>query len=383
MRDELDEFIQSCLPCARYTWKKEGYHPSRSVEADRPWDHIEIDLIGPIVASRTGHSYILTVVDVLSGYTVLRALVSSTKEAVARELWMIFCDYGTPRIIQSDNGTEFVNEVIEAISKLYGVERRLVVPYHPQANGAVERRNKDVGQVLKKLVEGNFEEWNLWLPHVQLSINTQVQIRTGSTPMSVMFGRDFHGFLNFEDTKEVEQNEKLDNAVQLWRKLMTFDVWPALSERSKEHKIVARQALDSARKLVEPFKVGESVMVLNVNKEGKFDQLYEGPYEVERVTAGGNYILKDVLGQVLERRFTPFMLQHTRSMAVPSGEGMVEKDAKIQELTEGKGRDDKFYQVQKILKHKKVGSNTFIIADGKDLDPSMICGFERRIFTAI
>jgi len=61
--------------------------------ADRPWDHIEVDLIGPLPVSENGITYILTVVDVCTAYTVLRSLKSKEMEQVARKLWEIFTDY--------------------------------------------------------------------------------------------------------------------------------------------------------------------------------------------------------------------------------------------------------------------------------------------------
>jgi len=38
-------------------------------------------------------------VDVLSGYVVLRALSSKMMETVTRAMWDIFCEYGTPKIL--------------------------------------------------------------------------------------------------------------------------------------------------------------------------------------------------------------------------------------------------------------------------------------------
>ena len=34
---------------------------------------------------------------------------------IVQYLFQVFCDFGFPKIIQSDNGTEFVNKIIKAI----------------------------------------------------------------------------------------------------------------------------------------------------------------------------------------------------------------------------------------------------------------------------
>ena len=126
----------------------------QSVEADQPWDHVQIDLIGPLFPSDAGMTQVFTVVNVLSGFIVLRALKDKAMDTVARALWKIFYEFGTPKIIQSDNGTEFVNSVMQGLTKLYGVDHRLITPYHPRANGLVERVNKEVGKGLKKRLVG-------------------------------------------------------------------------------------------------------------------------------------------------------------------------------------------------------------------------------------
>jgi hypothetical protein len=56
----------------------------------------------------------------------------------AAKFYMIFCAFGPPKIMQSDNGTEFVNQLVEALLKAANVDR-LVAPWNPRANGLAER----------------------------------------------------------------------------------------------------------------------------------------------------------------------------------------------------------------------------------------------------
>ena len=61
----------------------------------------------------------------------------------------IFCHFGSPLILHSDNGREFVNQVIHALLKLWpdcqminGKAR------HSQSQGSVERCNRDIENML-------------------------------------------------------------------------------------------------------------------------------------------------------------------------------------------------------------------------------------------
>ena len=52
------------------------------------------------------------------------------------------CRYGVTDIHISDNGTEFVNLVAQDLYNHSGVQHHITLPYHPQANGLVERLNR-------------------------------------------------------------------------------------------------------------------------------------------------------------------------------------------------------------------------------------------------
>ena len=82
---------------------------------------------------------------------VLKVLKNKDEYSVARALWEIFAFLGLPTIIQSDNGTEFVNKVLEVFVELHGIDHRLIAAHHLRANGFVERNNFDIQQIFKKV----------------------------------------------------------------------------------------------------------------------------------------------------------------------------------------------------------------------------------------
>ena len=54
MRADIKKIISQCVDCQRFDTVREGFHPMKSIEADNPWDHIQIDLIGPLPKSTSG-----------------------------------------------------------------------------------------------------------------------------------------------------------------------------------------------------------------------------------------------------------------------------------------------------------------------------------------
>ena len=118
-----------------------------SIEADKPFDHVEIDLVGPIPISEQGCDFYLTYVDVMSGYTILRALKGKAMETIAMALWGIICEYGTPKIIQSDNGTEFINQLIKQLCQTLGIDHQLIHQTHANGHFGVEHGFKQIWEL--------------------------------------------------------------------------------------------------------------------------------------------------------------------------------------------------------------------------------------------
>ena len=76
----------------------------------------------------------------------------------------IFCDIGFPKILQSDNGGEFVNEVMDAVKQLSKIDVRHIAPYHHRANGLAERTIGSTSNAIYKALQGLTTQWDAYLP---------------------------------------------------------------------------------------------------------------------------------------------------------------------------------------------------------------------------
>ena len=63
----------------------------------------------------------------------------------------IICQFRLPQEIISYNGSHFEGEVWRVMEE-YGIEHHESSPYRPRANGAVEATNKNVKNILAKMV---------------------------------------------------------------------------------------------------------------------------------------------------------------------------------------------------------------------------------------
>lgn len=194
LKQEAAKVTSQCKECLRFNIVKHGYHPLSPISADTPFEHVAIDLAGPFATSTRNNHYLFVLVDVHSRFTVLRALPDKSMNTIAETLIEIFCNFGFPKIVQSDNGTEFVNKVIKHLTSTAMIDHRLVTPYHPRANGLAERYVQTATRLIKKLVHGVKKEWDDHIPFIQYAINIKTATIHNSTPFTVMFGRKHNAF---------------------------------------------------------------------------------------------------------------------------------------------------------------------------------------------
>ena len=146
--------------------------------------HIAIDTALSFPTSPRGFNVLLVVVCVFTQFVFLRALRDKSARAISAALFGIFADFGFPRIIQSDNGTEFVNRLMQTMSENCGIDRRLTTAYHPRANGLAERFVGTSTRAIKKLLEEKDTDWDRFVPAVSLLMNFKVADSHKSTPFS-------------------------------------------------------------------------------------------------------------------------------------------------------------------------------------------------------
>ncbi|KAG1128568.1 hypothetical protein G6F37_013674 [Rhizopus arrhizus] len=69
--DEAKSIVSSCTECQKHNISKRGYHPLTNVMANRPFDHIAIDLAGPLPVTDEGYLFLLVVTDICTKYVIM------------------------------------------------------------------------------------------------------------------------------------------------------------------------------------------------------------------------------------------------------------------------------------------------------------------------
>ncbi|KAK8596894.1 hypothetical protein V6N13_001505 [Hibiscus sabdariffa] len=116
--------------------------------------------MGPSPSSH-GDLYILLAVDYVSKWVEVIATPRNDSQTVLKFLHKhIFTRFGTPRAIISDEGTHFDNKLIAKALQRYGIRHKIAIAYHPQTNGQPEISNREIKQILEKVVNTRRKDWS-------------------------------------------------------------------------------------------------------------------------------------------------------------------------------------------------------------------------------
>ena len=136
----------------------------------------------------------------------LAATKDATSESAIRAIvtnWI--CRYGVPKSIVSDNGKHFTSHEFKETCGRLKVKLRHSTTYHPQGNGTVERRFRDVARMVRVFSNAG-REWDETLPHIMFLSRNIRNSTTGYAPSMLIYGSairnpiDLDGnFLQFQD----------------------------------------------------------------------------------------------------------------------------------------------------------------------------------------
>ncbi|XP_071487082.1 uncharacterized protein [Diadema antillarum] len=146
--------------------------------------------------SEKKNRYILTVIDVATRYPEAIPLPSIETERVAEALVSIFTRVGIPKEMLTDQGTQFTSDLMKEVSKLLSIKHFTTSPYHPAANGLVERFNGTLKQMLKRMCAENPKDWDRYITPLLFAVREAPQESMGFSPFELLYGRKVRGPLD-------------------------------------------------------------------------------------------------------------------------------------------------------------------------------------------
>jgi len=155
-----------------------------------PMQYYQIDLIdmSNYKWSNNGYSWILTIIDLFTKKAYAVGLKNKEAPTVtdAISTWLQSLSI-PPRVIQSDRGSEFINQQLKALLASNNIRQQLSLAHSPESQGSIERLNKNIKTMLNSYFTTYKQPiWKDILPQVIQNYNNSVHSSIGMKPSIAM-----------------------------------------------------------------------------------------------------------------------------------------------------------------------------------------------------
>ncbi|KAJ0001787.1 hypothetical protein NQD34_001583 [Periophthalmus magnuspinnatus] len=190
MEIDIKEYVKCCQRCIlAKTPDPSARAPLESIRTSAPMELVCLDFWSAEDSKQ--HSVdVLVITDHFTKLAHAFPCPDQTAKQVAKKLWdHVFCVYGFPERIHSDQGANFESELIAELLRLSGVSKSHTTAYHPMGNGGTERFNRTLGNMLRSLPLKQKQKWPQQIQTLTFAYNSTVHETTGYAPFQLMFGR--------------------------------------------------------------------------------------------------------------------------------------------------------------------------------------------------
>lgn len=198
-KDMIKDIRDYCESCSLCQTSKPGNQKlygllNPLVPPTRPWETIGVDFVGPLPESKTVSGSFDMLMVVIDHLTSMVHLIPTRQTYRAKDVAEVMFDkvykyHGLPESIVSDRDSLFTSVFWDRLHKLVGTELKMSTSFHPETDGATERANRTVTQMLRQCISPNQRDWAVKLPGIEFAINSARTETTGYAPFFLNSGQ--------------------------------------------------------------------------------------------------------------------------------------------------------------------------------------------------
>ncbi|XP_053213836.1 uncharacterized protein LOC128397176 [Panonychus citri] len=192
MRKYVNNYVKTCDECQ--TRKRSYLTPAgllQPITVGGVAERFGIDILGPFPKSFKENKYIVVSTEYFTRFAIVKALPEATTAQIAIFIVEnIVCQFGSPKEILSDRGSQFRSKLMAELTGLMQTKHKFTTAYHPQCNGLTERFNATLANMMSMYVDNAHKTWDRALHFVAFAYNSAINSSTGFSPFYLMYGRD-------------------------------------------------------------------------------------------------------------------------------------------------------------------------------------------------
>ena len=290
---DVKSFVEGCVTCQKYN--QGGGNKVPMVERPIitiPFEVMALDIVGPLPKAKGGVRHLLTAMCMSSRWPDARPLHTIMAEAVAEACMEIFSYTGLPRVILTDQGSQFNSALAKQMCTILNIEHIRTTPYRPQSNGVIERFHRTLKGIVTKASDQKLN----WIPIIPLALSfiRQAPNRSlGFSPDELVHGRHLRSPLDLLYCGWRDLSLRKINVCQwvetLGARLELLHDVAALNSAEESAK---RKVYYDCSATERSFSEGDKVLYRIPGRPHKPSDSWEGPYIVIERKGPVNYKIK-------------------------------------------------------------------------------------------
>ncbi|KAI2655857.1 Retrovirus-related Pol polyprotein [Labeo rohita] len=291
LKTRVSRFCKTCHTCQMAGKPNQVVSPAPLYPipaVGEAFERVIVDCVGRLPHTKTGNQYLLTIMCVTTRFPEAVPLRKITAATVTKALVKFFTTFGLPRIIQTDQGSNFLSKVFRKTMKALGISHVVSSSYHPESQGALERWHQTLKSTLRKYCLETENDWDDGIPMVPFAVRDARQESLGFSPAELVFGHNVRGPLKVLKDQFLSVGEA--------PKINVLDFVTRCRERLYRACATAKDALCRSQEkmkrrydkhaVVRNFLPGEKVLVLLPVLGAALAARFSGPYVVKSKVSG-------------------------------------------------------------------------------------------------
>lgn len=194
MAGDVERYVSTCDTCQRNKHSKQ-LKPGLLMPLplpEEPCVHWTTDAVNGLPRSKRGFDAIQVYVDRLTKLKRFAAAHTSdgSVQLAGTTLRTIIGPHGMPKSMVSDRDPRITARFWRELSRVLGSEVNLSTARHPQSDGQSEREIQTLITALRSYANSMGDDWDEFLPALELAFNSKVQASTGVAPFTLVYGTE-------------------------------------------------------------------------------------------------------------------------------------------------------------------------------------------------
>lgn len=295
MKADITNYVKACKQCeVNKTVRKKIKAPMIiTTTSTHAFERVALDIVGPLPETKNKNKYILTLQDDLTKFSQAFSIQSHDAETVSSKLILFITYFGIPKVILTDQGTEFMSNLLKEITKIFKIKKLTSTAYHPQTNGALERSHSTLKDYLKQYVSEDKSNWDEYVPLAMFAYNTSIHTSSKFTPHELVFGQKPNLPSSIENfTNEPNYDNYLENLRYKLNKTLIIARQNLI--QSKEKSKVRYDEKHNVHK----YKIDDEVY-LATRSINKLCPSWKGPYIITAMKPNANVVIRTERGKLV------------------------------------------------------------------------------------